>query len=333
MIERWFPTFRHWLVRVAPRVGRGLLILFVLIAIPWTHFNIKFGRQIERRLAALKADGLPVTMADVVPEPVPDDQNAAVVYDEVFRVWHYWSKPTGRPREPTQSPLSEVIKPFTYDDRKVVLDAQARKMLRSPEARDVLDKLRYGSERPYFLFPVNWEDGFGALFPHLAECRDACRLIVAHASLLSEEGRVTEALDWLLVSLRMSEQARSDPTLVGQFVAYAMQAIAFDGMRDVLSQAAVSPPVAAEFEQLLRGIDLDEGFRAAMDAERAMVCDVYDLYRREPAEICSLLDIQRGFPTSIYFGWPGRPLHKLDQLIYLDYAKRFGELSEQPYRD
>ena len=83
---RTFGRIGHWLVRIAPRVGFGLLVLFGLAAIPWTYFNIKWGRPLEVELAALKAQGMPLTLAEAAPEPVPDDQNAALVYNEVFQV-------------------------------------------------------------------------------------------------------------------------------------------------------------------------------------------------------------------------------------------------------
>jgi hypothetical protein len=308
-----------------------LLVLFVLIAIPWTYFNIKFGRQIERRLAALKADGLPVTIADVVPEPVPDAQNAAVVYQTVFEVSF---DPTTGPAARTDAPLARLddVTDRTGGDR-MRLAPGARELLSTPEAEQVLRTLRQASELPYSVFPVNWEDGFAALFPHLQRYRSGARVLWAQALISAEDGRTEEALDWCLVALRMSEHPLAEPSLIAQLVGYAVQAITFDAMREILSTGAVSPAMAAEFETLLRDMDLHEGFSAAMDAERALVCDIYDLLRREPARIYSMLDIHRGFPNSIYFGWPGRPFHKLDQLIYLDYAQRYDDFWDEPYRD
>ena len=44
MAQENFPSFKRmpraigrWLVRIAPKVGLGLLVLFVLLAIPWTR--------------------------------------------------------------------------------------------------------------------------------------------------------------------------------------------------------------------------------------------------------------------------------------------------------
>lgn len=335
MIEVYFPTFlavARWLVRIAPQVGLGALVLLVLLAIPWTYFNIKWGRELEAELADLKEQGAPVTIMDAVPEPVPDEQNAAVVYEELFQVRHVWAEPAHKPTNTPKSPLSELTKRLTYDDGIFALDAHAREVLRSREAQDILEKLRHGSERPYFVFPVNWEDGLGALFPHLAQCRSGCRLITAYARLLAAEGRVDEAFDWFTVALRMSEQAASEPTIIGQLVAWAFQAVTFKAMREVVCGVRISPAAAREFEDCLRHIDLNAPFSAAMAAERAMVCDVYELLRREPKEACLLLEIEFGLPARLYFGWPGRPFHKLDQLICLEYMQRYLELVRQPYR-
>ena len=59
-------------------------IVLLVIGSPvflWYHFDIKWGRELERGLAALRAQGMPVTIMDVVPGPVPDDENAATLQE------------------------------------------------------------------------------------------------------------------------------------------------------------------------------------------------------------------------------------------------------------
>ncbi len=343
--NRYFPTFskggRHflgaggWLSVAIPRAFLVGLVLFVLAAIPWTYFNIKWGRQVEAQLAALKAEGKPVTMLEAVPKPVPEDQNAAVVYQEVFQCRLGRLTPDERKKLLPKSPLAELNKKVTHDKERIVLvlDAQTRAALRSPEAQRILETLRRGSERPYSVFPVNWEAGFPGWFSLASMCPTAARVLGAHSRILAEAGRVDEALDWCLVSLRMSQQVASEGHLIAQLVTYAMQSITFDALRDIVSPEAIRPALAREFEELLCRIELYELFDASMDVQRALVCDTYELLRRELDEVYSPLDVPKGLPACLYFGWPGRPLHKLDQLIYLEYAERHEKLVDQPYRD
>lgn len=59
--------------------------MLLLPAAVWLYYDIKFGRQLEAKLAELKAQGMPLTLAEAAPQPVPDDQNAAVSYQKVFK--------------------------------------------------------------------------------------------------------------------------------------------------------------------------------------------------------------------------------------------------------
>ena len=75
------------------RFRRGLTIfalvlatLFVIGAGAWTAANIHYGQVLQRELAALKAEGYPLTVAEAQPKPVPADQNAATLYLPLFEV-------------------------------------------------------------------------------------------------------------------------------------------------------------------------------------------------------------------------------------------------------
>jgi len=315
------------------------IILFVLgtpIGI-WWYYDAKWGRQLDKELAALRAQEAPLTIIEAVPAPPPDDENAAVLYQEIFQVRFGSDAPAWPEGQKAQWLLKDVTGALEYDDdNNVVLDAKARELLSSPEAQKVLETLRRGSEMPYFVFPVNWEDGFGALFPHVAQCRNAARLNAAYARLLAKDGRTGEALDWCTVSLRISEQTATEPTQVAQLVSYAIQAITFKTTRDVVSAAEVLPAVARELDAYLSGIDLDGPFEAALQGKRAVGCDAYELFRRDPQQLWQELatHVEEGAPWGgLYCNSVARPLHKLDQLEYLEYTAKQQDLLVLPYRD
>lgn len=341
MGHKFFHTFiavGRWLVQIAPKVGFGLLVLFVLLAIPWTYFNIKWGRELEAELAALKAQGMPLTPAEVAPKPVPDDQNAAVLYQEVFKV-HF--PPSREPTlEPGMAGLSREQLSLLADYRKKPnreLEKQVRELLTRPEVQDALETFRRGSRRPYCVFPVNWQDGAAALFPHLSKFRDASRIVAAHALVLAKDGHVEEALDWCQVALRMSPHAASDPTLIGQLVAIAVQAITFDAVKQIVSAADIPPATADRFERHLRQIDLYKTFTAAMIGERGFTRSIFDDLNEEPYEVYRSMGLRlHGFdalPLRLYFSWLARPLHKLDQLAYLKHMGQTIEIQKLPYRE
>ncbi len=315
MTRKLFPTFRvigRWLVRIAPRVGFVLLVLFVLLAIPWTYFNIKWGRELEAELSALKAQGMPLTMMEAAPKPAREDQNAAVVYQEVFQV----EFPDERPSPRVVLPSEQVMAQLTREELKMLYDygkeantqlaSQVREVLARPQVQEALGIFRRGAQKADCVFPVKWEEGAAALFPHFPKFRDATRIIAAQALILAKDGHLEEALDWCQVALRMSEHVASAPTLIAQLVAIAMQQITWQAVKQIVSAPEISAATAARLETYLSQIDLYETFTTGMVGERA-------LGLQEFARI------------------PKTPNFKLDQLTYLRYMGNQIELAGLPY--
>jgi hypothetical protein len=322
-------------LRTAAIMGMILLVVFGTPVGLWHCYDAKWGRELEARLAALQAQGIPLSIADAAPGPVPDDENAAVLYQTVFRVSFLGAA------QPAASPiaeLSDVVSGAT-EEGALELAPELRKALSSPEAAELLDTLRQASERPHCVFPVRWEDGAGAVFPHMARFRAATRAVAARAALSAQDGHVDEALDWTMVGLRMSEHAAGEPTLIGQLVSYAMQTIVMGRARDIVSAARVPPAVARRCERQLRRMDVCPSFRAAVRGETAWGLDTYEMLRRDPWHLYDLLGLMGDASgpnpvlARLYYTGLASPLHKLDEFVYLHHMEQVRELSKLPYRE
>jgi len=328
-----FGRMGKWCWRVAPKVGVGLLVLLALVAIPWTYFNIKWGRELEAKLAELKAQGMPLTLAEAAPKPVPDEENAAVLYQKVL----------GEFSSPGLMTERRHIGGITEEEHYLIADyiktgraarRQIREILSRPAVKRDLQLIRRASERPYSVFPINWEAGAGTLFPHLARLRSAAQMLRIQALVSAEAGRLDEALDWCRVSLRMSQHAASEPTVIGQLVAIAMQAITLDAVEQIVSATDIHPALAHEFEQDLRQIDLYDTFTAAMVAERGGCRELFDELPQKRYKFSYDFGL-RPCPLSLrlYASWLGSPVQKLDQLTYLKYMGGVIEATKLPYRE
>ena len=323
----------RWCVRVAPKVGFGLLVLFVLVAIPWTYFNIKWGRELEARLAELKAQGMPLTMVEAAPEPVPDSQNAAVLYQKVFKVQFPPAKPTVLEGSMGGLSAQELESFYEYlKDPNPELEAEVRALLARDQVQQALEILRRGSERPYSVFPVNWEDGAGAVFPHMGRIRAAAVMCAVNAQVLAKAHHVGEALDWCQVALRMSEHAAQEPTIIGQLVAVTMQSIIFNVMRGLLSNVDIAPATATDIDHSLTRFDLHTSYRQALKTEVAYSCWAFETLRTSPDMVQALLAHEAHTVSPLYFTCLARPIHKLDQLRLLNYWEHQVTLLSQPYR-
>jgi hypothetical protein len=73
------------LVRALKILGKGVIVLLVLIAITLGILRVVWGRQLAAEMEAIRARGEPLTMADFPQPKVPDSQNAALIYEQAFK--------------------------------------------------------------------------------------------------------------------------------------------------------------------------------------------------------------------------------------------------------
>ena len=323
--------------RMLLTIGLLLAAILLLPVAVWFYYDSKFGRQLEAKLAALKAQGMPLTLAEAAPQPVPDDQNAAVLYQKVFNVQfvreqrYDWEKGMAGLSRDELDLLSHYCK-----DSNIQLENEVRQLLARAEVRQALEIFRRASKRPHCVFPVNWQDGPNALFRHMGRFREATRIVATQALLSANEGHIDEAIDWFEVALRMSEHAASEPHLRAQLVSYAMQGIIFIRVREFLSSAEIAPSTASRCEGYLRQIDLNKRFTNAMVGERASMDQTLDMMYHEPdafSEYLSFVGQDATVSTPLYFSWLCRPLHRLDRLIFLEYMDKHIQFSNLPYRE
>jgi len=71
-IKRSFPTF----IRLLP----VLVVILILLVVVHAVLNVVLHRRVEIKLAEIKRTGGAMTLSELVPDPVPDWQNAAVHY-------------------------------------------------------------------------------------------------------------------------------------------------------------------------------------------------------------------------------------------------------------
>ena len=319
----------------------GVIILLVLVLPPaaWFYRDYALGKRLEAELAALQAQGMPVSLAEAAPKPVPDDQNAAVLYQQVFRVdFQSNSNACQLPNYSVEE--YELFVRFIHEG-----NAEGEKLLRDlfrdPQTQQCLQTLREGSMRPHSVFGVHWHDGTTAHLPHYALFRAATRDVIARAALAAHDGDITEALEWHAVVLRMSDHVMREPTLLAQLVAVAMQAMSFRALRPILNNNEIPPEAARDLQQCLRQVDTEGAFTNAMVGQRALACDAFAAWfggNDEPPLLShgrigdGLVGTTAALEDALYLSPLGRPLRKTDQLMYLYVKHRAILLAPLPCR-
>ncbi len=268
---------RVWRRSSALRWTVYLLLIFVVPqTCLWVTVDTINRGKVERKLQAVRDAGDPVTLAEAVPAAVPDEQNAAILYQQVFRVdFENFSHSKDSLLKATGH--SELIeREFCKDGSNA---DQARLVLNDPAVISILETLEEASKRPDCVFAVRWEKGAGALFPHLARLRQAARWLSAKARLCAMDGDPDEALRWLQVVFRTADHAASEPTTIAQLVAFALQRMGLRELERTLSEATPLAEATRDMLDCLESLDVKERFNQSLRGQRAMNLYIYSQLR------------------------------------------------------
>ncbi len=134
-----------------------------------------------------------------------------------------------------------------------------------------------GSQKPYNWFEYNNKnetDGMiGVLLPHLAEFRRLAHSLRWRAYLCAEKGQYQDAFSDIKSCYRLGQHLRGDKTLIEQLVGIAIEALAVQTIRDILSQYQIDASILAalqkDFEQLIAG----ENFVVSLKTEKLFILD------------------------------------------------------------
>jgi hypothetical protein len=164
--------------------------------------------------------------------------------------------------------------------------AEAARRLRAAlaEADPVLDELAAAAnERPYTRFPVEYGNAatYDILLPHLASMRGLHGLIVSRAVLRLETGEVEGAFTDLQLGFRLADGVKREPLLISYLVRIAMVQRNLQVIREGLRRGAWRDAELASLQGDLGGLGLLEGYRLAMEGERAAGVTLIDWLRRK----------------------------------------------------
>ena len=257
---------------------------------------------LERRLAAIRAVGEPLTLAELAPDPIPPEHNAAIYLLRAAADMDAISSQLGdvfgtRQAELTDADLARIRDAFAAFPEVVPLLTQAG------EAPDYQPPYDYSQD--ILAFQNDLLSGHGLW-------RNRFRVLDTYVSLCLAEGREAEALQAALTMLRLSRHVAREPTVVSYLSAGALRGMATANASRVLRTA----PLPAESRRLLdaelAAIDEAAEQRHALRTGRA---EVVEFYRHLPP--------QRRWPFS-------RDETPIDQLRYLDLIEAALATVDQP---
>ena len=315
---------------IAAALGGAITLAVVAAAVKSSQVNTR----VERALQELVERGDPVEPGQLVGSPIPDDQNAAVLYEQAFEALDL--------SDEDHLLLSDAIgRERTLADPDTAACAQDL-LLRNGEA---LRLIHLAAARPGHDFGLDFHEGFQLSLPHCSRLRACARLLALEGVVLAESGRADEAATRCAQVFRVGD-AVDDPLLVCQNVRWFIIALGQRALNTALSQCRASSEICLQLAADVGQIDITAGFIDALKGERAMGIDCFDAVRAAPDPMRVIGDMgsegelnlddsseHTGPLTMPRAGPLTRWVLASDEIEYLQLMERAIAIAPRPYRE
>lgn len=337
-------TTRRWarLRRVLRSVAIALAVACLVAVGLWFWLDRKWGRELDAEVAAMKRDGLLLPLEALFPDPGDSADNAAPLCEKAVAAYVRLSQKLSSDQHKCLDDYAAGEPPDPGGARRTRASREAvRDMLADPDAREALDLFERGAARPRCAFAPEWDEwGLPPLGPRYASrYAGAVSLAFANARLQAEEGRSDAALHWCKVGLAVwvhvapaiAPLRRSFTTSLSGNLAVIAEAIA---------QGQLAGAQVARLDGLLASFA--RAHESAISSRPLFDLAVWDrfygLLQREPARayeaIGRLWDgSSLRVAAHLYYSRGGRPVQKLDHLLYLRAMRTVAALAPLAYRD
>ena len=241
------------------------LVALALTVVAWLAWYGLARWQLDRTKDSLRAAGLPMTADEVIPAPIPEDENAASLLQLAAPIWEKIKERDDfiDARVGSNSP---ELAPEKFDhDRLARLQAQMQQL----ETQELFRLMRDAARRPAAVFDRDYSKGFAVDSGPLNPLFSAVQFLGTKAWLASREGNQEEAADDVLTVSRLASFALRDVLLLGWMIG-----VSFDQLSMIYAQSVIAELPAGSFQkqewQALDELWVAHGAEARADLIRAI---------------------------------------------------------------
>lgn len=310
-----------------PFVAKVMLIGLLVIVAGYLLLLADLQRALNKRLNDLRAAGVPTTYAEVAPPPVPDAENAAIVYQQALEKLNYSAD--------DRETLSAFVKDDPPGSREKLL-AQTRQILERNRA--AIELARQAASMGRCRFPVNWsaEDPREIIFPHLRGMRSCDRLLSAEAVVQSEQGHSGPAVESCQLGLRIAAHVLVEPSGISVLTAVSVEAVTFEALAAVIERHDLPTDVCWALYQEIGETELRQAYRKVFVADVPTGVWAFDTANRDPQRIKEWLlgppPLERNRFIELYLTPLGRIVRLKEQTAYVDLVEAIISAANRPYR-
>jgi len=317
----------------------ALVVIIIAVAVYLVLLS-DVNRVLRWRLDKLHAAGIPTTWAEVAPPPVPEKDNAAIIYQQAF-------KRLESERGPRRGISDgECLRNFIADDppgARSRVFPRIQQILSHNQA--ALRLIKQAAARPRCRFPLRWDQMPAAMeFRHLGPLRTCSRLLMADALVAARQGDAARVTEACTAVIRLSRHTISEPTTISFLSGVGGQLSLARRLPDLLQDANLDPAMCQALFRELDRLDFAAAFRGTMIEAGCETRWFFDEAEQRPGNVREML--AHDFSTH-YFGTPDlglpaavglylSPLGKLfrlkEEIAFLDTFDEMMALTAKPYR-
>lgn len=261
--------------------------------------------RLQAKLAAIRAAGDPASIAEMAPEPIPDDQNAAAILARIAPRMREFSKDHGAlhtgPDGASYAEVETQRTPPTADEIETV-----RQMLEQyPDIDRAIAEAaaceRYASRADFSLGPQQFIE---AAINGVQDIRSVGRFVLWKMRILIADKEPDGAVRSGIELLKVARLYESEPALVNYLVSIAVRGVAVEALYDALASGPVSADVHAALDEELARHDNPQRLARVLRDERAISASFAASWERlVPAESGPHRFVMR------VLGWPIKSLY------------------------
>jgi len=187
---------------------------------------------LKKTINIAKKEGIKFEMKDIIPPEIPDEKNGAIVFKEVFTIMDEKHKEYDKLFYETCNILFSYFKDKSIKSPEEKIN-QTRKLLLGKEFEKFFILFDKAVLIPECRFKINYEDGPGALLPHLAKLRGIARIYQLKSHFIIEKGDLNSALKTFETNFALGDCLLNEPFIISQFVRFSLYKMAMDSFQKI----------------------------------------------------------------------------------------------------
>ncbi|MCF7972799.1 MAG: hypothetical protein K9N55_03180 [Phycisphaerae bacterium] len=309
------------------RIKRVLVVIVVLGVIYALALGIGLAK-LHNVHHALKASGRPMTLDAVIPAPVADYENAALLYSSAIALL----KAEPADEVSLMEHLKTLLKTVQADEPNEAALQEIDRWLDTDLMKESFSLVKKGTQRSDCRFDLDYEDGFDIQMTHLQGLRTLMRLMARQAERLALQAQYDQAWQLTETMARFAEASREEPLLINQLVRIAQINVVLEAIETLCRTSIPSKAQAVTLDHLFISFASREPMAKALDGER-LICDSTIFGSRDRTQLYRVLEMpgdSERFLLAAYMRL-ARPVLLADRAYYLRVMDTVSRLYETPY--